>query len=352
MSILNLQQLDKFYGKNHVVKTLSLDVADSEFLTILGPSGCGKTTTLRMVAGFETPEKGKIILKGTDITHTPPYRRNVNTVFQNYALFPNMNVSQNIAFGLQQQKLSNGVIQKRVGEMLEMVRMQSFAERKPAELSGGQQQRVAIARAVAGNPSVLLLDEPLGALDLKLRKQMQFELKSLQQQLNYTFIYVTHDQEEALTMSDRIAVMNNGVIEQLGNPETIYNYPLTEFVAGFIGDINKLTGKVTGENQVVYNGHPIMTSTKGIPAGKEVKIYIRPEQLMILGEQAGIPGEQAGITGKVIQCVFAGTHSKFEIKLEDGIIIHINQPVVESPDLRHGTNIYFQVKPNAAIIFE
>jgi spermidine/putrescine transport system ATP-binding protein len=327
------------------VKSLSLDVADCEFLTILGPSGCGKTTTLRMIAGFETPDKGRIVLKGIDITHTPPYRRNVNTVFQNYALFPNMNVSQNIAFGLQQQKKSNTVIQKRVVEMLEMVRMQSFAKRKPAELSGGQQQRVAIARAVANNPSILLLDEPLGALDLKLRKQMQFELKSLQQQLNYTFIYVTHDQEEALTMSDRIAVMNNGIIEQLGDPETIYNNPLTEFVAGFIGDINKLAGKVMGENQVQYDGQLIMAPTKGIPAGKEVKIYIRPEQLMIGNSKTGIPG-------KINQCVFAGTHNKFEIQLADGTIVHINQPVSENPDLQHGNNIHFQVKPNSAIIFE
>jgi len=345
MSILNLQQINKFYGKNHVVKSLSLDVADCEFLTILGPSGCGKTTTLRMIAGFETPDSGKIILKGTDITYVPPYRRNVNTVFQNYALFPNMNVRQNIAFGLQQQKQSNTAILKKVNEMLEMVRMESFATRKPAELSGGQQQRVAIARAVANNPSILLLDEPLGALDLKLRKQMQFELKSLQQQLNYTFIYVTHDQEEALTMSDRIAVMNNGIIEQLGNPEAIYNHPQTEFVAGFIGDINKLAGKILGENKVQYHGHPILASTKKMDAGKEVKIYIRPEDMMI-------SGDHTDISGKVIQCVFAGTHSKFEIQLSDGTIVFINQPVSESNDLHYGRSIYFKVKPNTAIIFE
>ena len=345
MSILNLDQIDKFYGKNHVVKSLSLDVADSEFLTILGPSGCGKTTTLRMIAGFETPHKGRIILKGIDITHLPPYRRNVNTVFQNYALFPNMNVSQNIAFGLQQQKQSKTVIQKKVTEMLEIVRMESFAKRKPAELSGGQQQRVAIARAIANNPSILLLDEPLGALDLKLRKQMQFELKSLQQQLNYTFIYVTHDQEEALTMSDRIAVMNNGIIEQLGNPESIYNHPLTEFVAGFIGDINKLTGKVIGENEVQYKGHPIMAYTKKITPGKEVRIYIRPEDMMF-------SNENKGITGKIIQCVFAGTHSKFEIQLEDRSTLFINLPVSESTGWQYGNNIHCMVKPNSAIIFE
>ncbi|HRH60606.1 MAG TPA: ATP-binding cassette domain-containing protein, partial [Chitinophagaceae bacterium] len=229
MSILRLENIDKYYGSNHVVKSLSLDVADSEFLTILGPSGCGKTTTLRMIAGFETLDKGNIFLNGVNVTHVPPYRRNVNTVFQNYALFPNMTVSENVAFGLQQKKMDKASIASKVNEMLNMAQMQAFAKRKPAELSGGQQQRVAIARAVANNPLVLLLDEPLGALDLKLRKQMQFELKSLQQQLNYTFIYVTHDQEEALTMSDRIAVMHEGVIEQLGTPTEIYNHPATEF---------------------------------------------------------------------------------------------------------------------------
>ena len=343
MSILNIINADKFYGKNHVVKSLNLEVADSEFLTILGPSGCGKTTTLRMIAGFETPDNGSIILKGDDITHVPPYKRHVNTVFQNYALFPNMNVSENIAFGLQQQKIDKASIDKKVTEMLEMVRMINFAKRKPAELSGGQQQRVAIARAVANNPAILLLDEPLGALDLKLRKQMQFELKSLQQQLNYTFIYVTHDQEEALTMSDRIAVMNEGVIDQLGTPEEIYNNPSTEFVAGFIGDINKLSGKVISQNQLVCNGQNIIANTKNIAPGKEVKIFLRPENIFITQSNNGIPG-------KILQSVFAGTHTKLEIQLIDRNIVHINEPV--SHIHKHEDEIYLNIKQNTAIVFE
>jgi len=345
MSILIIKNADKFYGKNHVVKSLNLDVADSEFLTILGPSGCGKTTTLRMIAGFETPDNGSIILKGEDITHMPPYKRHVNTVFQNYALFPNMNVSENIAFGLQQQKKDKATVDKKVTEMLAMVRMTDFAKRKPAELSGGQQQRVAIARAVANSPAILLLDEPLGALDLKLRKQMQFELKSLQQQLNYTFIYVTHDQEEALTMSDRIAVMNEGVIDQLGTPEEIYNNPSTEFVAGFIGDINKLTGKVTSQNQLVCNGQNIIANTKNIAPGKEVKIFLRPENIFITQSNNGIPG-------KILQSVFAGTHTKLEIQLSDRNIVHINEPVNSECRYSHGDAIHLEVKQHSAIIFE
>ncbi len=343
MSILNIKNINKFYGTNHVVKSLNLDVADSEFLTILGPSGCGKTTTLRMIAGFEIPDNGSVILKGEDITHVPPYKRNVNTVFQNYALFPNMNVSENIAFGLHQQKKDKATIERKVAEMLEMVRMSSFAKRKPAELSGGQQQRVAIARAVANNPSILLLDEPLGALDLKLRKQMQFELKSLQQQLNYTFIYVTHDQEEALTMSDRIAVMHDGVLEQLGTPEEIYNNPATEFVAGFIGDINKLNGKVATVNQLECNGQIVIAHTKNITIGTAVKIFLRPENIFITKSDIGIPG-------KIMQSVFAGTHAKLEVQLSDGSIVHLNQPVNHAH--LHGDEIFLDTKKNTAIVFE
>ena len=344
MNILSLQNIDKFYGSNHVVKSLSLDVLDSEFLTILGPSGCGKTTTLRMIAGFEIPDKGSIFLKEQNITDVPPYHRNVNTVFQNYALFPNMTVSENVAFGLQQKKMDKPTIAAKTEEMLQMVRMQSFAKRKPAELSGGQQQRVAIARAVANNPAVLLLDEPLGALDLKLRKQMQFELKSLQQQLNYTFIYVTHDQEEALTMSDRIAVMNEGVIDQLGTPTEIYNHPATEFVAGFIGDINKLSATVTENNQLLCYGTNVLANTKNISPGKQVKLFIRPEHIDI--------NNTNGIEGKIIQTVFAGTHTKFEIKLHDDTLVHVNQPVNNNEQHSYSNKIFLSIIPESAIVFE
>ena len=344
MNILSLQSIDKFYGSNHVVKSLSLDVFDSEFLTILGPSGCGKTTTLRMIAGFETPDKGSIFLKEQNITNVPPYHRNVNTVFQNYALFPNMTVSENVAFGLQQKKMDTASVAAKTEEMLQMVRMQSFAKRKPAELSGGQQQRVAIARAGANNPAVLLLDEPLGALDLKLRKQMQFELKSLQQQLNYTFIYVTHDQEEALTMSDRIAVMNEGVIDQLGTPTEIYNHPATEFVAGFIGDINKLIATVTEKNKLLCYGNDVLADTRNIAAGKTVKLFIRPEHIDI--------NNTNGMQGKIIQTVFAGTHNKMEVGLSDGNIIHITRSVHDTIIHQSGDIVFLTIRQDAAIVFE
>ena len=345
MSILSIKNVDKFYGHNHVVKSLNLEVADSEFLTILGPSGCGKTTTLRMIAGFEIPDKGKIILKDVDITHTPPYKRQVNTVFQNYALFPNMNVSENVAFGLQQQKKDKAAIEKKVNEMLDMVRMKNFAKRKPSELSGGQQQRVAIARAVANNPSILLLDEPLGALDLKLRKQMQFELKSLQKQLNYTFIYVTHDQEEALTMSDRIAVMNEGIMEQLGTPTDIYNHPLTEFVADFIGEINKMKGTVAAEGKINCNGHTISADTKKFATGTTVKVYARPEHMYVSDDNTGIPGT-------VMQTVFAGTHIKIATQISGGEIIHLNHSPHTEKHLGAADRIYMDIKPGRAIVFE
>lgn len=344
MSILRLENIDKFYGNNHVVKNLNLDVADSEFLTVLGPSGCGKTTTLRMVAGFEIPDKGAVYLSGTDVTQLPPYKRNVNTVFQNYALFPNMTVEENVAYGLQQKKKTKDEIRKRVDEMLDMVQMQKFAKRKPAELSGGQQQRVAIARAVANDPDILLLDEPLGALDLKLRKQMQFELKSLQQQLNYTFIYVTHDQEEALTMSDRIAVMNEGIIEQLGTPVEIYNHPATEFVAGFIGDINKLRATVSGAGTLNCYDNIITADTKNIHSGKEVKFFIRPEDITLNNAE--------GIKGKIVQSVFAGTHTKFEIKTSDNNLIVAHLPAQDSMPLNNGQSVFMKIKDGAGVVFE
>ena len=233
---ISVNQVNKYYGDNHIVKDLNLQVYKGEFLTLLGPSGCGKTTTLRMIAGFEHPTTGEILLNNESIANKPPYKRDVNTVFQNYALFPHMTVRENIGYGLKMKKIPKAEITERVNEVLRLVQMENFADRKPRQLSGGQQQRVAIGRAIVNNPRVLLLDEPLGALDLKLRKQMQFELKHLQQRLGITFIYVTHDQEEALTMSDRICVMNNGCIEQIDVPKVIYNEPKTRFVADFIGE--------------------------------------------------------------------------------------------------------------------
>ena len=243
--IVEIEGVNKIYGSNHVVKDLNLTVNEGEFLTLLGSSGCGKTTTLRMIAGFEEPTSGTIKVEGESIEEKEPFERNVNTVFQTYALFPHKTIFDNIAYGLKMKKVPKAEIKERVLEMMEMVQLSGFEKRYPSQLSGGQKQRVAIARALINRPRVLLLDEPLGALDLKLRKQMQLELKRLQKKLNITFIYVTHDQEEALTMSDRIAVMHDGIIDQLATPTEIYEHPATRFVATFIGETNTYDGCVT-----------------------------------------------------------------------------------------------------------
>ena len=243
--IVELEGVNKEYGNNHVVKDLNLNVEEGEFLTLLGSSGCGKTTTLRMIAGFEEPSSGSILVQGESIAEKEPYERDVNTVFQSYALFPHMTVYDNIAYGLKMKKVPKKEIAERVTKMMTMVQLEGFEKRYPTQLSGGQKQRVAIARALINRPRVLLLDEPLGALDLKLRKQMQLELKRLQKKLNITFIYVTHDQEEALTMSDRIAIMHEGVLDQIGTPAEIYESPKTKFVATFIGETNVFDGCIT-----------------------------------------------------------------------------------------------------------
>ena len=250
--IVKIDKVNKKYGNNHVVRDLFMDVYEGEFLTMLGPSGCGKTTTLRMIAGFETPSDGNIYIEGEKIQDTEPYDREVNTVFQNYALFPHMTIYENVAFGLTIKKVNKIEIKQRVTEMLELVQLTGYENRKPSQLSGGQKQRVAIARALINRPKVLLLDEPLGALDMKLRKQMQFELKRLQRKLGITFIYVTHDQEEALTMSDRIAIMYGGNLEQIGTPKEIYEKPASTFVGDFIGESNIFYG-VAGDR----HGHGI-----------------------------------------------------------------------------------------------
>ena len=241
--IVQLQNVDKWFEEDHIVKNCSLDVREGEFLTLLGPSGCGKTTILRMISGFEHPTSGKVLFNGQDVDEKEPYERDVNTVFQNYALFPNMNVFDNIGYGLKVKKVPKDEIASRVNEMLKLVHLEGFEKRRIHQMSGGQKQRVAIARALINKPKVLLLDEPLGALDMKLRKQMQIDLRHLQTQLGTTFIFVTHDQEEALTMSDRIAVMSEGVIEQIGTPYDIYMDPKTRFVANFIGGVEPLRGR-------------------------------------------------------------------------------------------------------------
>ena len=310
MSKLELKGINKSFGSSLIVNNLDLKIQDGEFLTILGPSGCGKTTTLRMIAGFETPDSGQVILSNKDITQLPPYKRNVNTVFQNYALFPHLNVAENIAFGLHQKKISKAEINKRVDEMLELVQMQAFKTRKPFEMSGGQQQRVAIARAIAPDPEILLLDEPLGALDLKLRKQMQFELKQLHKDLNKTFVYVTHDQEEALTMSDRIAVMNNGLIEQLSDSQTLYNQPKTKFVAGFIGEANLIP--VTIENKSTFNLEGKIFSFNHEISENSGILFIRPENVSF------DTVHDISLSVTIEDVIFVGNHRKYKLVTASG----------------------------------
>lgn len=285
-TIILLKNINKKYGENHVVKNLSLEVKEGEFLTLLGPSGCGKTTTLRMIAGFEEPTDGQILIEDKAVEDSEPYNRAVNTVFQNYALFPHMSVFDNVAFGLSMKKVKKAEIKNRVYEMLKLVQMEGYENRKPSQLSGGQKQRIAIARAVINTPKVLLLDEPLGALDLKLRKQMQFELKRLQKKLGITFIYVTHDQEEALTMSDRVAIMYQGNLEQLAGPKEIYENPASKFVADFIGESNIFYGTIGKiENSCirikVETGELTADKTAGVKENDIVFVSVRPENLQL-----------------------------------------------------------------------
>ena len=299
---------------------MNMEIYEGEFLTLLGPSGCGKTTTLRMIAGFEDATSGIIKVQGERVENKEPYQRDVNTVFQNYALFPHMTVFDNVAYGLTIKKVPKDEIRQRVAEMLELVQLTDYERRKPDELSGGQKQRVAIARALINRPKVLLLDEPLGALDLKLRKQMQIELKRLQKKLGITFVYVTHDQEEALTMSDRIAVMNAGVIEQLGTPMEIYDHPLTRFVAGFIGESNIFDGTVTAvEGDLLRVDTPagkLLTRGSGFAVGEEMHVSIRPEYLEA-GERSA---DGFDLPARIKDFTYMGTVVKTALDLS---LIHI-----------------------------
>ena len=292
----------EFEDGDRILKDISLDIKDKEFVTFLGPSGCGKTTTLRIIGGFLEPTSGDVFFDGKRINGVPPHKRNVNTVFQRYALFPHLNVYENIAFGLRVQKLPEKEIVRRVGEMLEIVNLMGYEKRSVNRLSGGQQQRVAIARALVNRPKVLLLDEPLGALDLKLRKEMQTELRKIQQALELTFVYVTHDQEEALTMSDTIVVMNNGNIQQIGSPTDIYNEPENAFVADFIGESNIINGCMPEDCFVEFTGRRFECVDKGFSPNETVDVVIRPEDIKI------IPAEQAKLTGIVESVVFKGVH--------------------------------------------
>lgn len=370
MSILTLSGIEKYYGTSHVVKNLNLAIEAGEFLTVLGPSGCGKTTTLSMIGGFELPTSGTITLKGEDISQLPPYKRHVNTVFQNYALFPNMNVAENIAFGLKQkkgaEKMTKSQIQSRVEEMLQMVQMTDFAQRKPQELSGGQQQRIAIARAVANNPEILLLDEPLGALDLKLRKQMQIELKSLQKRLGKTFVYVTHDQEEALTMSDRIAIMNAGVLEQVGTSHEIYYRPQTPFVAEFIGESNRfeavLRESAQNGRRVAELTHaaeirlPILADSERLQTaqtGQSVSIFLRPEVVHVhsSNDDSLNTEQESTAQGRIVDIMFVGSTRKYRVELSPRLTLTALETTQSAPQFAIGEAVTVSWKPQDCSVF-
>ncbi len=310
-NIVSLKDIVVTFDGEQILNHINLDIKDKEFVTLLGPSGCGKTTTLRIIGGFLEPDSGLVAFEGKKINGLPPYKRNVNTVFQRYALFPHLNVYENIAFGLRVKKMEEREIRKCVGEMLELVNLRGFEKRNISRLSGGQQQRVAIARALVNQPKVLLLDEPLGALDLKLRKEMQIELKRIQQSLEITFIYVTHDQEEALTMSDTVVVMNHGNIQQIGTPVDIYNEPENAFVADFIGESNILPGIMLKDCLVEISGREFVCVDKGFGNNTPVDVVIRPEDITLTSP------DDAKLTGVVTSVTFKGVHYEMVVEAYD-----------------------------------
>ena len=330
--IIKLKDIVVDFDGEKVLNGLSLNIHDKEFVTFLGPSGCGKTTTLRVIGGFLQPKSGDVFFSDVNITNLPAYKRNINTVFQKYALFPHLNVFENVAFGLRLKKLPEKEIRERVLEMLELVGLSGFGRRNVTTMSGGQQQRVAIARALVNRPQVLLLDEPLGALDLKLRKEMQIELKKIQQSMDITFIYVTHDQEEALTMSDTVVVMNKGVIQQIGTPEDIYNEPENRFVADFIGESNIISGIMHRDFCVEFAGREFTCVDKGFDTRSLVDVVVRPEDIEV------VPSIQGMITGVVKSVVFKGVH--FEITVEQaGFEWIVHSTLSQQPNEIVGLNI-------------
>jgi putative spermidine/putrescine transport system ATP-binding protein len=310
---VHLENVSRHFGSVRALDGISLDIEDGEFFSMLGPSGSGKTTCLRLIAGFEQPTGGKILLHGKNVVGVPPYDRDVNTVFQDYALFPHMTVADNVGYGLMIKRVPKAERERRVQEMLEMVRLPNMGGRKPSQLSGGQRQRVALARALINHPSVLLLDEPLGALDLKLRQEMQIELKAIQQRVGITFIYVTHDQEEALTMSNRIAVFNHGRIEQVGTPSEMYERPATGFVAGFVGTSNLLQGE-----------------TARAVAGSNAAFAVRPEKIRLCPPETPVAGDDCSLLGKVRDVVYLGMNTRYLVEVDGGADITVVQQNVEA----------------------
>jgi spermidine/putrescine transport system ATP-binding protein len=348
--------LRKRFGDVDAVDGVSLDIAAGEFFSLLGPSGCGKTTTLRMIGGFELPTSGRILLRGVDITAAPPEKRPVNMVFQSYALFPHLTVFENVAFGLRRRNTDKAEITRRVGEALELVRLEGYGARKPDQLSGGQQQRVALARALVCDPTVLLLDEPLGALDLKLRRQLQVELKRVQLEVGITFIYVTHDQEEALALSDRIAVMDRGRVEQLGTPEELYDRPATRFVAGFIGATNLLAGTVESVGQpgvVVRLDSGERCVVGGAPAvGTAIDLAVRPEVITLApADETTGPGALPTLRGEVLQSAYLGTSVSHQVRTDGGIALTVVVPRTDERPAQ-GDRVQLSWNPTDALVLE
>lgn len=363
MYAVELVNLSKFFKDSHnrnflAVDSLNLQIVDGEFFSLLGPSGCGKTTTLRAIAGFEMPTSGEIYIQGQPMKDRPPFHRPVNTVFQNYALFPHLTVAQNVAFGLEMENVPRPEIHDRVAEALALVKLTDLAKRYPRQLSGGQQQRVALARALVKQPAVLLFDEPLGALDLKLRKEMQLELKRMQQKLGITFIYVTHDQEEALTMSDRIAVMYQGQIQQIGTPVEIYEYPKTRFVADFIGESNFLKGRVIERQSdraivLVDEQLPIaIANPENLSINQVVTLAVRPEKATL---HASVEGSHPGWLGTVEEAVYIGTDTRYIVRLTEKTSVVVRRQNLHREELqRHlvGDRVQVAVSPDSICVLE
>jgi spermidine/putrescine transport system ATP-binding protein len=344
---VQLEELEKRFNEVVAVDGIDLDIPSGEFFSLLGPSGCGKTTTLRMIGGFERPDEGRILLDGRDMAQTPPHKRPVNTVFQNYALFPHLSVAENVGFGLRLQRAGKDEARRRVSEALRLVRLEGFEERRPTQLSGGQQQRVALARALVLNPSVLLLDEPLGSLDAKLRKALQIELKSIQEEVGITFIYVTHDQEEALTMSDRLAVMSNGKVVQVGPPKEVYEAPATAYVADFLGVSNlmdaKAEGSPDGKSRVRLGEFDLVAAAGDTEADGDVKIVIRPERIEV--EDGRTDGENR-IPGMVERTVYLGPTMQVIVQLPEGRIVQAMIPNRgEEHGFAQGTSVTLHLPP-------
>jgi len=356
--VIQLERVRKTFGDFVAVEEADFGIRPGEFFALLGPSGCGKTTTLKMIAGFEQPSSGRVLLDGDDVSRVPPYKRNVNTVFQQYALFPHMTVLDNVRFGPKSKKVAKQEYDRAAREMLEVVRLTEFADRRPAQLSGGQQQRVALARALVNYPAALLLDEPLAALDLKLREAMQFELKRIQREVGITFVFVTHDQGEALTMSDRIAVMSEGRVEQIGTPQEIYHQPATLFVAGFIGSANLLPGEVIGtdgDDALVRlgAGHTVRADSDGLRqhgSGQHVSVMLRPERLIATAE----PNDAGrSLSGTLADVVFQGPTARIIVHLADGSDVIATVPSgVDLPFLRPGSPVHLTWEPGSAYLLD